>query len=70
MGNNPNKFLIDLEKSLLAELSTLANLEAEYWSMKSRITWVVEGDRNTTFFHNSALIRRRKNRITCMKDSG
>ena len=30
---------------------------------------MVEGDRNTTFFHNSVLICRRKNRITCMKDS-
>ena len=30
---------------------------------------MVEGDRNTNFFHNSVLIRRRKNRITCMKDS-
>lgn len=69
MGNNPNNFLIDFEKSLLAELSTLADLEAEYWNMKSRITWVVVGDRNTTFFHNSALICRRRNRITSMKDS-
>ncbi|KAK9988325.1 hypothetical protein SO802_028564 [Lithocarpus litseifolius] len=56
LGNNPNNFLIDLEKSLLAELTTLADLETKYWSLKSRITWVVEGDRNTTFFHNSALI--------------
>ena len=69
LGNNPNNFLIDLEKSLLAELSTFADLEAKYWSMKLRITWVVKGDRNTTFFHNSALIRQRRNRITSMKDS-
>ena len=31
---------------------------------------MVKGDRNTTFFHNSALIRRCKNCITCMKDIG
>ena len=36
--------------------------------MKARITWVVEGDRNMAFFHNSALIRRRRNHITSMKD--
>ena len=30
LGNNLNKFLIDLEKSFLAELSTIANLEVEF----------------------------------------
>ena len=69
LGNNLNNFLIDLEKSLLVELSSVANLEAEFWSMKSRISWVVECDRNTTFFHNLALIRRRRNHISSMKDS-
>jgi len=69
LGNNLNNFLIDLEKSLLVELSSVANLEAEFWSMKSRISWVFEGDRNTTFFHNLALICRRRNHISSMKDS-
>jgi len=68
LGNNPNNFLIELEKSLLSELSTINTLEAEFWSMKSRISWVVEGDRNTALFHNSTLIRRRRNRITSLKD--
>jgi len=36
--------------------------------MKARITWLVEGDRNTFFFHTSALVRRRRNRISCIKD--
>ena len=69
LGNNLNNFLIDLEKSLLVELPSVANLEAEFWSTKSRISWVVEGDRNTAFFHNLALIRRRRNHISSMKDS-
>lgn len=68
LGVNPNNFLIDLEKSLLKELSSVASLEAEFWSMKARISWVVEGDRNTAFFHNSTLIRRRRNRISNLKD--
>lgn len=69
LGNNPKNFLINLEKSFLVELSSVANLEAEFWSIKSRIAWVVEGDRNTAFFHNSALIRRRRNHISFMKDN-
>ena len=36
--------------------------------MKSCITWIIEGDRNTAFFHTSALVRRRRNKITCIKD--
>lgn len=68
LGNNPNSFLINLDKSLLYELAHIDNLEAEFWSMKSRISWVVDGDRNTAFFHNLTLIRRRRNRITSMKD--
>lgn len=69
LGNNPNNFLIYLEKSLLVELPSVTNLEAEFWSMKSRIAWVVEGDRNTAFFHNLALIRRKRKHISSMKDS-
>ena len=37
--------------------------------MKSRITWLVQGDRNISFYHTSALVRRRRNCISCMKDS-
>lgn len=36
--------------------------------MKARILWLVEGDRNTSFYHTSALVRRKRNRILCMKD--
>lgn len=68
LRNNPNNFLIDLEKSLLEELSSVANLEAEFWSIKSRISCVVEGDRNTVFFHNSNLIHRRRNWTSSLKD--
>ena len=36
--------------------------------MKLRISWVIEADRNTVFFHNSTLIHQRRNRILSMKD--
>ncbi|XP_075634949.1 uncharacterized protein LOC142607348 [Castanea sativa] len=66
---NPNTVLVDLERDLRAEFNEIAKLEEEFWAMKSRITWLVEGDRNTSFYHTSASVRRRRNRISCMKDS-
>ena len=69
MSINPNNFLVNLERDLRAKYHEIAKLEEEFWDMKSRITWLVEGDRNTSFYHTSALARRRKNCISCMKDS-
>lgn len=36
--------------------------------MKARILWLVEGDRNTSFYHTSTFMRQKRNRILCMKD--
>lgn len=68
LADRPSSSLIDLERGLRAEFSEVLRLEEEFWSMKSRITWVIDGDRNTAFFHTSALVRRRRNKITCIKD--
>lgn len=50
------------------ELNEVSKLEEEFLAMKARITWLVKGDENTSFFHTSALVRRRRNRISCIKD--
>ena len=65
---SPNEFLIELERSLRSELVEISELEADFWSMKACISWVVEGDKNTAFFHTSTLMRRRRNHIVSMKD--
>lgn len=36
--------------------------------MKSRNLWMVEGDKNTTFYHTFTIMRRRRNRISCLKE--
>ena len=64
----PNDFLVDLERKLRIEYVEVTKLKEEFWAMKARIRWLVEGDRNTAFYHMSALVRRRRNCILCMKD--
>ena len=68
LSNNPNNFLVQLEQELRTELFEVLKLEEEYWAIKSRITWLVEGDRNITFYHTSTLVRQSRNRITYLKN--
>lgn len=37
--------------------------------MKSKTNWIILGERNTSYFHISALNRRSRNRITCIQNS-
>ena len=69
MAERPLRFLITLEKHLQAELLNVMNQEEELWSLKSRVNWMVQGDRNTSFYHVSTLIRRKRNKILNLKDS-
>ena len=68
LADRPSSSFIELEKGLRAEYLEVLRLEEEFWSMKSHITWIIDGDRNTTFFHMLALARKRRNKITCIKD--
>lgn len=64
----PNNYLVNLERELKAEFAKVSKLEEELWAIKPRILWLEEGDRNTNFYHTSALLCRRRNRILCKKD--
>ena len=68
LSNRPNKFLVHIETELRAKLAKVSALEEVYWAMKSHITWLVKGDKNTTFYHTFTLVRRNRNRISCLKD--
>uniref|UniRef100_A0A2N9GX50 CCHC-type domain-containing protein n=1 Tax=Fagus sylvatica TaxID=28930 RepID=A0A2N9GX50_FAGSY len=69
LANQPSSSLVRLEKSLREEFNSILNLEEDFWALKSRVSWVVEGDRNTKFFHTSTIVRRRFNRISRLKNS-
>ncbi|XP_019155168.1 PREDICTED: uncharacterized protein LOC109152041 [Ipomoea nil] len=69
------KFMISgnlqaLNKKLTTEFSLLLDQEETFWHKKSRMDWTRDGDRNTRFYHNSAMIRRNKNRIRFLKIQG
>ncbi|XP_050273143.1 uncharacterized protein LOC126716155 [Quercus robur] len=65
----PNSFLINLQKQLIEEYNLILQIEEELWAMKSRTNWIISGERNTSYFHISALNRRSKNRITCVQNN-
>uniref|UniRef100_A0A2N9F8F6 RNase H type-1 domain-containing protein n=1 Tax=Fagus sylvatica TaxID=28930 RepID=A0A2N9F8F6_FAGSY len=66
---NPTESLSRLERSLREEFSSILQIEEEFWALKSRVGWVVDGDRNTKFFHTSTIIRRRFNKIVRLQNN-
>ena len=64
----PLSSLLDLENKLLKELDVVLGQEQELWALKSRINWMVQGDRTTAFFHVSTLVRRKRNQILAIKN--
>lgn len=67
----PSSFLIDLEKKLQMELDLVLTQEEELWALKYRINWMIFGDQNTSFYHLSTIVRRRRrrNKILAIKNS-
>ncbi|XP_031120447.1 uncharacterized protein LOC116023586 [Ipomoea triloba] len=58
------------ERHLIKQLNDALDQEEMLWFQKSRRDWVRDGDRNTRFYHNSALIRRNRNRTRFLKVEG
>ena len=61
IANKPSNFLLNLENELLRELDLVLNQKEELWALKSRVNWMIQGDHNTTFYHVSMLVRRKRN---------
>jgi len=59
--------LLAKEEVLLKEMDLVLEQEETLWFQKSREKYIELGDRNTTFFHTSTIIRRRRNRIESLK---
>nr|GMD37695.1 LINE-type retrotransposon LIb DNA [Ipomoea batatas] len=59
-----------LENKLISELNQVLQEEEILWFQKSRRLWIQDGDRNTSFYHKSTLIRRNRARIRMLKIDG
>ena len=56
------------EHDLLSQIEDRSKQEEILWKQKSRIKWLQEGERNTSFFHRSTIQHRMHNRITLLKN--
>nr|GMC91161.1 LINE-type retrotransposon LIb DNA [Ipomoea batatas] len=59
-----------LERKLIEELNEVLKQKEVLWFQKSRREWILDGDKNTAFYHRSTLIRRNRARICMLKING
>ena len=57
----------EVEK-LIKDLEEVWLREEKYWFQRSRIKWLADRDKNSKFFHQITVQRRRMNKILCIKD--
>ena len=55
------------EKTLLRDFNLRERQEEFFWSQKSRIKWLQEGEHNTIFFHKETIQHRHGNRMDRLK---
>jgi hypothetical protein len=63
-----NRFLVLLEAELQKELAHVLKMEELMWFQRSRARWLVDGDRNTRYYHLKTITRRRHNKILMLRD--
>ncbi|KAK7845466.1 hypothetical protein CFP56_009236 [Quercus suber] len=60
---------VDFFLQLKAEVAELLRVEEKMWQQRSHEQWMISGDKNSSYFHNCASQRFRRNSITKLKDS-
>ena len=57
-----------MEKALIEEHALIMLQKEEFWALKSRLNAATFGDRNTSYFHITTVVRRQRNKIRCLMD--
>lgn len=65
----PDQVLTSVENELQVQHRQCLALQEHYWYQRSRIQWALFGDNNTSFFHASAVTRKRRNTVKAIKNS-
>ncbi|XP_021864949.1 uncharacterized protein [Spinacia oleracea] len=58
--------LLDLNGELSSEINLIFQQEEAFWMTRARTNWIKCGEQNTTYFHRSVTIRRKRNKITTL----
>lgn len=67
-ASNPSLENKAIEARCLKVYLDKIRLKELFYAQKSRIQWLKHGNLNTRFFHLSTLVRRQRNKISCLKD--
>ncbi|KAE8681243.1 hypothetical protein F3Y22_tig00111332pilonHSYRG00015 [Hibiscus syriacus] len=59
-----------LRRKVMAELKEVLDKDERFWLQRSRVAWLKDGDRNSSFFHARANGRRKKNWIEGLENEG
>ena len=51
------------QKEILVLIENLLEQEEIYWVQHGRANWLLHGDRKTSFFHNAATARKKRNHV-------
>ncbi|KAL5776130.1 hypothetical protein ACOSP7_009056 [Xanthoceras sorbifolium] len=60
--------VLNVIKTRERELESLLSKEELYWKQRSRVDWLLAGDKNSKFFHRRASARKKKNLISSLLD--
>lgn len=66
--NGHKDLLLEQEKMAQIEYQKALDIEEAFWQEKSKTTWHLEGDRNTSYFHRITKIKQATKLITSLRD--
>ena len=56
------------QKETIVLIENILDQEEIFWLQRGRANWLMHGDRNTAFFHNAAMARKKGNNIRKLLD--